>query len=118
MAGNKWHLNLTLGSLRLFPDPYRPRVIVLDVGPQTELAELARLIGGGIEAAQYQIDSRPFKAHLTLGRIKQPHGIQLSFLARAVLPQWERLPVKEVMLYRSEPQPEGSLYTIMEKIPL
>jgi len=36
---------LEFGKIHLFPSPYRPRVIVLDLKPQDELAMLSGLIG-------------------------------------------------------------------------
>jgi 2'-5' RNA ligase len=110
--------NLTFGTLHLFPNPYRPRVIVLDITPQNDIARLAELIGRGITSSQYDVETRPFRGHLTLGRIKQPQDIQLNFLAGCKLPAIPELEMKEVILFRSEPQPEGSKYTVMERIGL
>jgi 2'-5' RNA ligase len=109
---------LVFGRLHLFPSPYRPRVIVLDIAPQEELFALASVIGEGIKASNYEIESRPFRAHLTLGRIKQPQEMNLSFLSECDIPAFEAIDVSEVVLFRSEPQPEGSKYTVMERITL
>lgn len=110
--------HFSLGSLHLFPNPYRPRVIVLDISPQTELANLSDHIGHGIKASQYEVEARPFRAHLTLGRIKQPQAANLNFLAECTLPEIDKIRVDEVILFRSEPQPEGSAYTPLEHIHL
>lgn len=110
------HSSLTLGPLHLFPNPYRPRVIVLEAGPQQELAQLSKLIGEGVQAANYETETRPFKGHLTLGRIKQPQDINLNFLSQSSVPEFETMEINEVVLFRSEPQPEGSQYSIIEKI--
>lgn len=107
---------LTLGSLQLFPSPYRPRVIVLDIAPQQPLASLAGLIGEGIQASGYEIEQRPFRAHLTLGRIKHAQDVDLHFLAEFKAPPMEQISVNEVVLFRSEPQQNGSRYSILEKI--
>jgi 2'-5' RNA ligase len=111
-------LQLSFGGLQLFPNPYRPRVIVLEIEPQAELARLAEKIGSGITASNYPIDSRPFRAHLTLGRIKQPHEVDLRFLNEVEIPLLESLLIKEVVLFRSEPHPEGSSYSVLERIKL
>lgn len=110
--------NLIVGHVHLFPNPYRPRVMVLDIAPQAELIILANKIGEGIKITQYEIESRPFRAHLTLGRIKQPQGMDLSFLAECEVPDFEEIEVSEIVLFRSEPQPEGSKYTVMERLTL
>lgn len=107
---------IQFGGLQLFPNPFRPRVIVLEIAPQEELAMLSRLIGEGVTAAAYEIENRPFRAHLTLGRIKQPHGLNLNFISEAELPNIEVVEIAEVVLFRSEPQPEGSQYSVIEKI--
>jgi 2'-5' RNA ligase len=108
----------SFGSLHLFPNPYRPRVIVLDVTPQENLTMISGLIGEGIKASQYEIESRPFRAHLTLGRIKQPKGLNLNFVSECEVPEFEKITVEEVILFRSEPMPEGSEYTVMERMQL
>lgn len=109
---------LSFGALHLFPSPYRPRVIVLEVTPQEQLAALATLIGNGIKLSNYEIDSRPFRGHLTLGRIKHAQGVNLSFLTEIPGPEFHNIEVNEVVLFRSEPQPEGSKYTALDRIGL
>lgn len=111
------HSAMKFGVVQLFPNPYRPRVIVLEIMPQDELANLSGLIGHGIKASEYEVETRPFRGHLTLGRIKHP-GVNLSFLSELTAPEVEGMEVSEVMVYRSEPQPEGSQYTVLEKIAL
>lgn len=117
VAGNIPALELQLGKVRLFPSPYRPRVIVLDLAPQEELAVLSGLIGHGIRACQYETETRPFRAHLTIGRIKHSQGVHLEFLNEVERPMLSA-PVEEIVLFRSEPQPEGSKYTVIERISL
>lgn len=109
---------LTFGGVHLFPNPYRPRVIVLGVTPQEELATLSGLIGHGIKASSYEVESRPFRAHLTLGRIKNPQGLNLSFLSEFSQTEAGSMEVNEVVLFRSEPRPEGSEYTVVDRITL
>ncbi|MFZ2314150.1 MAG: RNA 2',3'-cyclic phosphodiesterase [Gammaproteobacteria bacterium] len=111
-------IEISFGQITLFPHPSRPRVIVLDVSAQEALAELSVKIGKGIQAANYKIEDKPFKAHLTLGRIKQPKGVNLRFLADVVSPITEVVTVKEIVLFRSEPQSDGSRYSLIEKISL
>src|SRR5207249_1530387 len=41
IKGLEINSQLCVGSLNLFPNPYRPRVIVLDITPQENLATLA-----------------------------------------------------------------------------
>lgn len=118
IAGKVPPSTVTFGGLHLFPNPYRPRVIVLEVVSQEILAVLSGLIGEGIATLGYELESRPFRAHLSLGRIKQPQGVDLSFLPEFSKQTHESMTVHEVTLFRSEPKPEGSVYTVVEKIAL
>lgn len=114
----KLKTHIHFGKLKLFPNPYRPRVIVLDVTPQEELARLSQKIGQGIQIANYAIEERPFRGHMTLGRIKNPQSLNLEFIYEVAPPEIEAIAVEEVVLFRSEPQPEGSCYSVLERIPL
>lgn len=107
----------SLGSVHLFPNPYRPRVIVLDIASQATLTQLSTLIGEGVSECGYEIDSRPFRAHITLGRIKHA-DMRLDFINKTEKPSLEDVLIEEVVLFYSEPQPEGSQYTPIEHIKL
>jgi 2'-5' RNA ligase len=111
-------LQFQLGSVQLFPNPFLPRVIVLDVTPQVELIVLSSMIARGIAASHYEIETKPYRAHLTLGRIKHSKDINLRFLTDIKPPPLGELTINEVTLFRSEPHPEGSSYTVIEKIDL
>jgi len=110
--------SIKFGAPHLFPNPYRPRVIVLQISAEKALARLADLIGQGIKNSHYEIDSRPFRAHLTLGRIKQPQGLNLNFLSEFHSPILDEMTVNEIVLFRSEPDNNGSRYTVIERLKL
>lgn len=118
IVGTVQKTEVNFGTIQLFPNPFRPRVIVLDITPQEPLAILADLIGRGIQATEYTIETRTFRGHLTLGRIKHTHGVNLNFLSHVTLPKLLPIEVKEVVLFRSEPIDHGSKYTVLERIQL
>ncbi len=107
-----------LGEIELLPSPFRPRVIVLGIENQENLAVLSKLIGHGIQATNYTVEDRPFRAHLTLGRIKHVHNPHLKFLTEVGRPDVDEVMVDEVVLFRSDPQPDGSRYLVLERIDL
>lgn len=107
---------VALGHLHLFPSAFHPRVIVLDVTPQEPLAALSRQVGCGIRQAGYETEERPFKAHLTIGRIKNARDVNLGFLSAFTLPPIEPIIIDKVVLFRSEPMPDGSQYTVLDQI--
>jgi len=109
---------IRFGELQFFPSSFRPRVIVLNVIPPNELMPLSQLVGQGIQDAHYEIEHKPYRAHLTLGRIKQPRDINLQFLSTVEIPDFGELKPDAVILYRSDPYMDGSQYTAIARLPL
>lgn len=118
LAGAKHPIAISLRGLHLFPDPHRPRVLVIDLMPQDLLAHWSALIGQGIQQTGYEIESRPFRAHLSIGRIKTVQMSALTFLTDAELPDIGQINVHEVVLFQSEPHPDGSRYIPLTRITL
>jgi 2'-5' RNA ligase len=106
---------LQLGGVRPFPSRRRPLAVVLDVGPAEPLSELAGAVERGVVAADFGPESRPFNAHLTLGRIR---GKRFSLVTGDVTARGESCPVNEAVLFKSELQPSGAHYTPIERAPL
>ena len=107
-----------LSQLTLFPTPLRPRVIVASVAPPTHLGELSTKIGYAIKGCGYAVESRLYRPHMTLGRLKHAQGLDLGFLNAMEPIDIPPISLTEVVLFRSEPQPDGSRYEVIERIPL
>lgn len=118
LAAEIKHFKITLRGLHLFPDPYRPRVLVVDLAPQAALAALSAKIGAGIQKAGIEIEARPFRGHMTIGRFKTIQKSAVNFLAKADAPSVGEIEIHEVVLFQSEPHPEGSHYIPLRRIPL
>ena len=106
---------LQLGGARLFPSKRRPLAVVLDAGPAEPLTELADAVERGVVAADFGPESRPFNAHLTLGRIRKKH---FPLVTGDVTGSGESCPVNEVVLFKSELHSSGAHYTPIERAPL
>jgi 2'-5' RNA ligase len=106
---------MRLGAPRLFPDARRPRVVALGLEPEQELGALAAAVERGVVAAGVPAEARPFRAHLTLGRVREP-GARVALPASAPpAPAWT---VREVILFQSELRPEGARHTPLEHLAL
>jgi 2'-5' RNA ligase len=112
-----------LTGLGSFPSPKRPRVIYIGIQAPSALDALQRGIESASRRLGYELEQRPFSAHLTLGRVKQNivavdqqkirHAIentQVDLLGSAR--------VDSVHLYKSELKPSGSVYTRLYSAPL
>src|SRR5262245_269882 len=89
---------LELGAVQLFPGPGRPRVVVLEVGPEAPLAALAAAVERGVVAAGCEPEPRRFRPHLTLGRVR---GRAAPDVATAPPPP-SPFEVTEAVLFRSD----------------
>lgn len=111
-------MEISLHDLHWYPDPHRPRVLALDVVPQANLAQLSEIIGNAVKATGYEIEERPFRAHMTIGRIKTDKIQALNFLSEVAPPDIGLVNISEVVLFKSEPQPDGSRYIPLHRLPL
>ena len=112
--------SLAIGGAGVFPDPHRPRVLWLGMNGDVERLLVFQR---GVEQALLQIgfprEERPFRPHLTLGRIKTSRG--LIGLARALEKGEEytagRFIASGLSLMQSELTPRGAIYTRLKWIP-
>jgi 2'-5' RNA ligase len=65
--------DIELDGLGSFPPRGQPRVLWLGAaGPSGELLALAQQCRAALAAAGFEVETRPFRAHCTLGRPRQP----------------------------------------------
>jgi len=109
-----------LVSPALFPSKRRPRVIAVGLEPSASFRCLAAAVEHGVVTAGFPKEPRPFRAHVTLGRLPQ---------GRVELPELEALEVgdgldavevraREVVLFRSDLRSTGPVYTQIARIQL
>ena len=111
---------LVIGGTGVFPDPRRPRVVWL--GMNGEVAQLVTF-QQGLERALGEIgfppEERPFRPHLTLGRIKSPKG--LIGLAEALEKENTvtagSFTASGLNLFQSDLTPRGAVYTRLAGYP-
>ena len=95
---------LTAGGAGSFPGPSRPRVLWIGLtGGLREIGLLAADVERACAPLGFPPEARPFRGHVTLGRVRSPRGIgrvvrAMEALDGAVFGRWT---VHEVVLYRS-----------------
>jgi 2'-5' RNA ligase len=117
-------VSVQVGEPEPFSDPQRPRLVAAPL--QGDLPLLQRLQAGlaaAVETAGYTLEERPFRAHVTLGRLRAPllrgQAAALGVALRAR--QWGSgrwFTVREVALMRSELFPDGARYSVLAVAPL
>ncbi len=93
-------------GLGVFPERGAPRVLWLGLELPARYVALQRDCEAAAVAAGFAPEERPFRPHLTLGRWKDRAG-------RPRLPETDlgRCPLDELVLFRSDSRPGGSVYT-------
>ncbi len=108
---------LTAEELGCFPNARRPRVVWVGVhGDLDTLKRLQNVIEGAVAPLGYPPEDRPFRAHLTLGRVRRRVDKatvrQLGELIKeTMVGKLGEMQVTGVSLMRSDLRPTGAVYT-------
>jgi 2'-5' RNA ligase len=110
---------LELAGTGQFPHARRPSVLWVGVKPSPALMALQAEVADAARGLGWELESRPFAAHLTCARVKVPGppGALAEAWAQARIGpvRWQ---VDALALMRSDTRPSGAVYTAMERRPL
>ncbi len=116
-----WTLNLKVEKLGVFPDARKPRVLWCGTtGDVEKLAALQKQLDADFALIGFPKEDRPFRAHLTLARIKDPRdvsGVGNALTKHAMFSAGE-FSVRELILFQSKLTPQGAIYTRLAAFPL
>ncbi len=113
--------SITSNGIGGFPSLKRPRVIWIGLQENTlaPLKQLQQRVEAELARLGFEPENRPFKPHLTLGRVRTPRNIELVVNTLEKHPlQPISFPVEEVLLMRSELRRDGARYTPLERFAL
>jgi len=119
-AGKESPFALAIGGAGVFPDPHRPRVLWLGMDGDVErLQGFQKGLDRELLRIGFPREERPFRPHLTLGRIRNPKG--LIGLARELEKGEEyragRFVASGLSLMQSDLTPKGAVYTKLKWFP-
>lgn len=112
VAGLHGSVSSSLTQLGAFPNLKRPRVIWAGIGDGVEeLGKIARDVELRVRQLRFEPESKAFKTHLTLGRVKE--GARLDEFGEFV-PGYTLRPMPVIfdrlVLYKSTLTPQGPIY--------
>jgi 2'-5' RNA ligase len=112
-------VSLAAKGIGVFPDVRRARVIWAGLKGRLEiLADLQQTLDAGLADLGFPRETRPFKSHLTLGRAK---GKIVPARMKAAIDKLkefesESFEINRVVLFKSELQPGGAIYTQVRRV--
>jgi 2'-5' RNA ligase len=111
--------SITLSGAGAFPTPRHPRILIVHVSDgASELIALHNAIEQRLlDLGSYRREDRPFKPHLTIGRVRgRVEGDELSGAIRQ-FEKWEggQSQVHEVLVMSSELRSTGPEYTVLSR---
>ena len=115
---------IELAGLGCFPNPRRPRVVWVGVRePTGTLVRLQKAVEGALAELGFKPEGRPFRPHLTLGRVQRKVGHSDrqrlgELIAESDVDLLGRMTVASVNLIRSDLRPDGAVYTVLAHAPL
>ncbi|SMF37025.1 RNA 2',3'-cyclic phosphodiesterase [Desulfovibrio gilichinskyi] len=96
-----------------FPDQLKPRTIWIGLTKGSkEICDTATAVDNNLAHLGFDKNTKPYHAHLTLGRIKKQAKDNWIELARKIsLISLPECTITELVLYQSELTPSGPIYT-------
>jgi 2'-5' RNA ligase len=120
-AGDSAPFTLTIGGIGFFPDIKRPRVIWVGFGGEIQvLLNLQRKLEDRLATVGFPKEKRSFKAHLTLGRIRQavnPNIVDQAIQGYSDLGDL-KFTVNWIILFKSDLKPTGAVYSHLKQVEL
>jgi len=111
---------LIIKGLGVFKSIKDPRVIWTGIEQSEKLTQLYVQIINGLKDSGVLAEERPFKPHLTIGRIKylKDKTVLNALVERYQNKEIQKIAVNQVILYESILLPSGPLYKQLTKIEL
>jgi RNA 2',3'-cyclic 3'-phosphodiesterase len=111
---------ITARGLGVFPDARHPRVVWVGLGDAGEsLVRLHAAIAEVLGRMGFDLEDKPFRSHVTIGRVKGGDGEALAAcLAEAGEKTYGSFTVRDIACYRSDLRPTGADYVMLWRLPL
>lgn len=110
VAGKIKSTKLYLSQIGCFPHPTKARIVFIDLGGELEkLNALTTKIRKGLKKEKIWFDKKPFRSHVTLGRIKKRQN--LTKIIKEIKIKEIEFIANEISLTKSQLTETGPIYT-------
>jgi RNA 2',3'-cyclic 3'-phosphodiesterase len=110
-----------IGGAGAFPGGGRPRVVWIGVTQgHDQLAEIAGRLEDGLGKLGFAKEDRPFRSHITIGRLKDERGAKeiSSALRESEIGRLGSVRVAGIAIMKSELRREGPIYSKLAEVAL
>ena len=110
-----------LSSVGAFPNFQRPRVIWIGIEPEPRLELLHHDVELACHALGHELEGRPYRPHLTLGRVRHQLAVEDLSRLRAAAKRirfTDEFQARSVDVMRTTPGEGGSTYTMITSAPM
>jgi 2'-5' RNA ligase len=110
--------SLQVSGTGTFGSKRHPRVVWAGIeGVPPELEELHGKVAAAVRELDVPLENRPFRAHLTLGRVRSSRNVDAltSAVTSAKNTRHGAVDVRRVLLMRSRLDPQGAQYSILHE---
>jgi len=105
-----------LSTVGAFPNFRRPRVIWMGIEPEPRLELLHHDVELACDALGHELEGRPYRPHLTLGRVRHPLGADDLAPLRSAAKRirfTDEFQARSIDVVQTTPGPGGSKYTMI-----
>lgn len=104
----------------VFPNTRHPRVVWLGIKDSEDAVKIQKDIDESMKEFGFEMESREFKPHLTIGRVRSLKNKDLLMKELATLKEVDfgKIEVNSIALMKSELKPSGAEYFKLKGIPL
>lgn len=107
---------IRIGGTGVFPTPNRAQVLWIGVDLNDQLKALHGRLEEELAVDGFPKENRAYKPHLTIARLRRPEGArQLAETHLETKFSFIEIRVNEVVVFRSQLSPKGSIYTVISK---
>lgn len=111
--------HIDLEGFGYFPSGKQPKVLWAGIGAGESLFELQNTIEDTCTSVGFDAETRPFKPHITLARVKGgSKGDIISFINKHKQFYIPDIPINEFVLYESKLYPDGVVHNRLSTFPL
>lgn len=109
--------DVAVGGVGAFPNARRSRVLWVGVNdPDATLVKLATEIQKELRQAGFAVDDREFRGHITLGRVADRRGMDLSDALENCSEETLSIKLDAMVLFESHLAPSGARYRPLRRI--